>query len=33
MGLGQKFKGGGGDEGIFDYNQLLRKYCKEVVDK
>lgn len=32
-GPGQKFKGGGGDEGTFDYNHLPRKHCKEVVDK
>ncbi|KAF7561847.1 hypothetical protein G7046_g2297 [Stylonectria norvegica] len=32
-GPGQKFKGGGGDDGTFEYNQLPRKGCKEVVDK
>ncbi|KAH7001699.1 glycoside hydrolase superfamily [Ilyonectria destructans] len=32
-GPGQKFRGGGGDDGTFEYNQLPRKGCKEVVDK
>ena len=32
-GPGQKHRGGGGDEGTFDYNQLPRKHSKEVVDK
>ncbi|KAL2210600.1 family 18 glycosyl hydrolase [Sarocladium strictum] len=32
-GPGQKFKGGGGNDGTFDYNRLPRKHCKEVVDK
>ncbi|KND91316.1 Endochitinase B1 [Tolypocladium ophioglossoides CBS 100239] len=32
-GPGQKFRGGGGDEGTFEYSQLPRKGCKETVDK
>lgn len=32
-GAGQTFKGGGGDEGIYEYSQLPRKGCKESVDK
>lgn len=32
-GPGQKFKGGGGDDGTFEYTQLPRKGCKETVDK
>lgn len=32
-GPGQKFKGGGGDEGTFDYDKLPRKHCKEMIDK
>lgn len=32
-GPGQKFGGGGGDDGVFEYNQLPRKGCKETVDK
>lgn len=32
-GPGQKFKGGGGDDGTFEYNRLPRKGCKESVDK
>lgn len=32
-GPGQKFKGGGGDDGTFEYKQLPRKGCKEAVDK
>lgn len=32
-GPGQKFRGGGGDDGTFEYNQLPRNGCKEVVDK
>lgn len=32
-GPGQKFKGGGGNDGTFEYNQLPRKGCKESVDK
>ncbi|KAM5377345.1 hypothetical protein ACJZ2D_005026 [Fusarium nematophilum] len=33
-GAGHKFKGaGGGEDGTFEYNQLPRKGCKEVVDK
>ncbi|KAH0444363.1 class V chitinase [Colletotrichum camelliae] len=32
-GPGQKFKGVGGDNGTFDYNQLPRRGTKEVLDK
>lgn len=32
-GAGQKFKGGGGDGGIFEYSELPRKGCKETMDK
>ncbi|KAI5462142.1 family 18 glycoside hydrolase [Mariannaea sp. PMI_226] len=32
-GPGHKFRGGGGQDGTFEYNQLPRKGCKEVVDK
>ncbi|GJN70505.1 hypothetical protein PLICBS_004563 [Purpureocillium lilacinum] len=32
-GPGQKFRGGGGDDGAFEYNQLPRRGCKETVDK
>ncbi|KAH6657155.1 family 18 glycoside hydrolase [Truncatella angustata] len=32
-GPGHRFKGVGGEEGIFDYNQLPRKGAKEQVDK
>ncbi|KAJ3471280.1 hypothetical protein MRS44_001379 [Fusarium solani] len=34
LGAGHKFKGvGGAEDGTFEYNQLPRKGCKEVVDK
>jgi chitinase len=32
-GPGQKFRGGGGEDGSFEYNQLPRKGTKEQVDK
>ncbi|KHN96854.1 chitinase 18-3 [Metarhizium album ARSEF 1941] len=32
-GPGQNFKGAGGDDGTFEYDQLPRKGCKESVDK
>ena len=32
-GPGQKFRGGGGEDGTFGYQQLPRRGCKEVVDK
>ncbi|TWU73939.1 hypothetical protein ED733_004532 [Metarhizium rileyi] len=32
-GPGQNFKGGGGDDGTFEYSQLPRKGCQESVDK
>lgn len=32
-GPGQGFRGGGGDDGTFEYNQLPRKGCKEGTDK
>lgn len=32
-GPGQKFRGGGGEDGTFEYQQLPRKGCRETVDK
>ncbi|GAB0137659.1 hypothetical protein EsDP_00005916 [Epichloe bromicola] len=32
-GAGQKFKGGGGNGGTFEYSELPRKGCKETMDK
>lgn len=32
-GPGQRFNGGGGEEGAFEYNQLPRKGTREAVDK
>lgn len=32
-GPGQKFQGGGGEEGMFEYQQLPRKGCREIVEK
>ena len=32
-GPGQKFHGGGGEDGTFEYQQLPRRGCKETVDK
>ncbi|KAI9171812.1 Endochitinase B1 [Paramyrothecium foliicola] len=32
-GTGQSFNGGGGKDGTFEYNQLPRPGCKEMVDK
>lgn len=32
-GPGQKFRGGGGEDGTFEYQQVPRRGCKEAVDK
>ncbi|SPO07697.1 related to chitinase [Cephalotrichum gorgonifer] len=32
-GPGHKYRGGGGEDGTFEYQQLPRRGCKEVVDK